>query len=98
MTAENVKKIFIFLANCQIGTYCIQRQSKHGKPRASFTKDHLPDDKQSEKYITIIDFLKEFDLTAEEYGKCLEGSSESSITSLNNATVMNDDTTSVMDQ
>ncbi|CAF2950321.1 unnamed protein product [Rotaria sp. Silwood2] len=78
VNVENVKKIFIFLANCQIGSHLLEKQKKHGKPRILFTKDQIPDDKESEKYQMMIDFLKEFNITPEEYNNCLEIESETS--------------------
>jgi hypothetical protein len=62
VNAENIKK-FTFLANCQMGTNSIQKQKKHGKPRVVFIKDSIPEDKESDKYLLMIDFLKQFDIS-----------------------------------
>ncbi|CAF4630988.1 unnamed protein product, partial [Rotaria sp. Silwood2] len=45
VNSQNVKKVFIFLSNCQMGTYKIEKQKK-GKPRSLFIKADLPEDKE----------------------------------------------------
>lgn len=97
MNADNIKRIFIFLANCQIGTHLLQKQKGQGKPRILFIKDHIPDDKEGEKYKMIIDFIKEFNIIPEEYGNCLESSSETSITTTSNNNSITINTTSTTD-
>ncbi|CAF2980051.1 unnamed protein product [Rotaria sp. Silwood2] len=65
--AENIKKIFAFMQNCQMGTNLIEKQKKYGKPRISFVKDNIPEDKDSDKYKFMVDFLNQFNITPEEY-------------------------------
>ncbi|CAF2594636.1 unnamed protein product [Rotaria sp. Silwood2] len=67
ISAENIKKIFAFMQNCQMGTNLIEKQKKYGKPRISFVKDNIPEDKDSDKYKFMIDFLNQFNITPEEY-------------------------------
>ena len=97
MNVDNIKKIFIFLAKCQIGTHLLQKQ-KHGKPRVLFTKDHIPADKESEKYKMMIDFLKDINITPEEYENCLlESPSETSIVTTSNISSTTGNATSATD-
>ncbi|CAF3170101.1 unnamed protein product [Rotaria sp. Silwood2] len=67
ISAENIKKIFAFMQNCQMGTNLIEKQKKYGKPRISFVKDNIPEDKDSDKYKFMVDFLNQFNITPEEY-------------------------------
>ena len=67
------------MVSCKMGSQLIEKQQKHGKPRLSFIKDDIPDDKESDKYHSMTDFLNRFDMTPEEYGRHLENTSESSI-------------------
>ncbi|CAF1001672.1 unnamed protein product [Adineta ricciae] len=97
VNVENIKKVFIFLGGCQIGTHLLQKQKKHGKPRLSFTKDPIPKDKESEKYKMMANFLKEFNIALEDYHNCLESESETSITTTNDSYSTNTDMTSSID-
>ncbi|CAF1691094.1 unnamed protein product, partial [Adineta ricciae] len=97
VNVENIKKVFIFLGGCQIGTHLLQKQKKHGKPRLSFTKDPIPNDKESEKYKMMANFLKEFNIALEDYHNCLESESETSITTTNDSYSTNRDMTSSSD-
>ena len=62
-----------------MGTQLIEKQRRSGRPRLSFIKDDVPNDKELEKYHSMIDFLNRFDMTSEQYGRYLETTSESSI-------------------
>ena len=55
------------------------KTKKNGKPRTSFVKDDFPEDKDSDKYNFMIDFLDQFNITREEYEKNLRSKSETSI-------------------
>jgi len=68
-----------------------------GKPRVLFTKDRLPEDKECEKYKAMVDFLKDMDITVEEYSKCLQSTSETSIATVNIPTETIEHTPSVID-
>ncbi|CAF1413702.1 unnamed protein product [Adineta steineri] len=88
VNSENIKKIFTFMANCKMGTFSIKKQKKRGKPRVLFTKDDIPEDKESEKHKMMIDFINGFNITSEEYGKYMKSTSETSIVSTNNITTV----------
>ncbi|CAF1432682.1 unnamed protein product [Rotaria sordida] len=66
-----------------MGTYTIEKQKK-GKPRSLFTKDDLPEDKESFKCKSMVEFLSDFHLTSDEYMKRLQNISQTSIVSTNN--------------
>jgi predicted transglutaminase-like protease len=77
------------LQNCQIGNHLIEKQKKSGKPRISFIKDNLPEDKESEKYKFMIDFLNEFNITPDVYENNLKSISLTSIVSTNDNDINN---------
>ena len=82
------------MGSCQIGSHLLQKQKKHGKPRLSFTKDPIPDDKGSEKYKMMVNFLKEFSISVEYYHNCLESESQTSIVTTNSTYSTNTEITS----
>ncbi|CAF2047857.1 unnamed protein product [Rotaria magnacalcarata] len=85
VNSENIKKIFVFLTNCQMGTYTVEKQQKQGKPRILFTKDLIPLDRETEKYKFMLDFLNQFNLSSEEYSKNLTSNPNTSNESTNNS-------------
>ncbi|CAF2073335.1 unnamed protein product [Rotaria magnacalcarata] len=71
VNSDNVKKVFVLLSNCQMGTYKIEKQKK-GKPRSLFIKADLPEDKESFNYKAMAEFLNEFHLTPDQYMNTLQ--------------------------
>jgi hypothetical protein len=74
-----------------MGTLSIEKRKAHGRPRVSFIKDDIPEDKESTKYQFMIDFINGFKVTAEEYQNHLETDSEPSIVSTNDSTSEHND-------
>lgn len=67
-----------------MGKQIIQKQKKQGKPRILFTKHDIPEEKNSDKYQSMITFLNEFEISIDEYANYLESQSETSILSTTN--------------
>jgi len=72
------------MENSQMGKQIIQKQKKQGKPRILFTKHDIPEEKNSDKYQSMIKFLNEFEISIDEYANYLESQSETSILSTTN--------------
>ncbi|CAF2877785.1 unnamed protein product [Rotaria sp. Silwood2] len=93
VTSKKVKKNFTFMENSSLGKYIIEKQRKHGKPRAVFVKDDLPPDRESDKYRNMMVVLDALNVTAEEYTQHLENLSENSaiITNTNDFQSINEE-------
>lgn len=72
------------MENSQMGKQIIRKQKKQGKPQILFTKDDIPEEKNSDKYQSMITFLNEFEISIDEYANYLESQSETSILSTTN--------------
>lgn len=69
-----------------MGVQTIQKQKKSGKPQILFVKDSIPDDIATPKYQLMVDFLKNFNITQEEYEMNLIDQIDSSTDSIDIAT------------